>query len=160
MLWGCSDGWQTVQPDPGSGLKAITQRCIAEPAYLPDMPISASQMQDYLARKFGPGLHDAAVAQKVTEVLLGQDYPLPAQRAALYRFFVTAPGLKIIPRVRDYAGRSGVGVSLTTDGFTAIWIFDPKTFAYLGSADVVDGKLSSASAVLKVAIVDEAGQRP
>jgi len=80
MLWGCSDGWQTVQPDPGSGLKPVTQRCIATPAYLPHMPASASEMQDYLARNFGSGLHDAAVAQKITEVLLDQD--LPAARAA------------------------------------------------------------------------------
>lgn len=160
MLWGCSNGWQTVQPDPGSGLKSITQRCIAEPVYLPDMPVSSDKMQDYLTRNFGSGLDGAAVAQKATEVLLDQDYLLPAQRAALYRFFVTTPGLKVIPGARDYIGRRGVGVSLTTDGFTAIWIFDPKTFAYLGSVDLVGGKLTSGSAVLKVAIVAKAGQRP
>jgi hypothetical protein len=160
MLWGCHDGWQTVRPDPGSRLKSITQRCAADPAYLPDMPISASGMPSYLARKFGVGLRDAPVAQKVTEVLLDQNYLLPAQRAALYRFFVTLPGLKVVPRVRDYIGRPGVGVSLTTDGFTAMWIFDPKTFAYLGSADLVGRKLSFGSAVVKVAIVDKVGQRP
>ncbi len=160
MLWGCSDGRQTVQPDAGSGLKPVTQRCIAEPAYLPGMPVSAGEMRDYLARTFGPALRDAAVAQKVSESLLDQDYLLPAQRAALYRFFVTVPGLRVISQVRDYVGRSGVGVSLTSNGFTAIWIFDPKTFAYLGNSDVVGGKLSSGSAVLKVAIVKETGQRP
>lgn len=160
MLWGCADGWQTIQPDQGSGLTQITQRCLAQPAYLPDLPVTASEMQEYLARNFGSGLQDAAVAQKLTEVLLGQDYLLPAQRAALYRFFVTTPGLKVIPRIRDYAGRPGIGVSLTTDGFTARWIFDPNTFAYLGSADMAGGKPSFGSAVLTVAIVDEAGQRP
>jgi len=49
---------------------------------------------------------------------------------------------------------------LTTDGFTAIWIFNPKTFAYLGMTDLAGGKLSSGSAILNVVIVDKAGQRP
>jgi hypothetical protein len=160
MLWGCSDGRQTVQPDPGSGLGPVTQPCIAEPAYLPGMPASAGEMQDYLAKTFGAAPRDAAVAQKVTESLLDQDYLLPAQRAALYRFFMTLPGLRVIPRVRDYVGRPGVGVSLTGDGFMAIWIFDPKTFAYLGSTDVTGSKTTSGSAVLQVAIVNNAGQRP
>lgn len=159
MLWGCHDGWQTVRPDPGSGLKSITQRCSADPAYLPNMPTRASEVQRYLARKFGSALRNAAAAQKMTEVLFDQNYLLPAQRAALYKFFVTIPDLKVVPHVRDYIGRPGVGVSLTTGGFTAMWIFDPKTFAYLGSTDLFGGKLSFGSAVLKVAIVGEAGQR-
>ena len=160
ILWGCHGGWQTVRPDPGSGLESITQRCSADPAYLPGMPARASELRSYLARKFGFGLRDAAAAQKVTEALLDQDYLLPAQRAALYEFFVTIPGLKVVPHARDYIGRPGVGVSLTTDGFTAMWIFDPKTFAYLGSTDLAGRQLSFGSAVLGVAIVDEAGQRP
>jgi len=155
-----SDGRQTVQPDPGSGLKQVTQGCIAEPAYLPGMPVSASEIKDYLAKTFRADLSDAAVEQKVTESVLDQNYLLPAQRAALYRFFVTVPGLKVIPQVRDYAGRPGVGVSLTSNGFTAIWIFDPKTFAYLGRTDLTGRKLSSGYAVLKVSVVNEAGQRP
>ena len=160
ILWGCRNGSQTVRPDPGSGLKSITQSCVAAPAYLPDMPARAGDLRSYLARKFGFGLRDAAAAQKVTEVLLDQDYLLPAQRAALYKLFVTIPGLKVVPHVRDYIGRPGVGVSLTTDGFTTMWIFDPKTFAYLGSTDLAGRQLSFGSAVLRVAIVDEAGQRP
>jgi len=160
ILWGCHDGWQTVRPDPGSGLTSITQRCDADPAYLPDMPTRASELGRYLATTFGFGPRDAAVAQKVTEVLLDQDYLLPAQRAALYKFFVTIPGLKVVPRVRDYIGRPGVGVSLTTDGSTAMWVFNPKTFAYLGSTERAGHELSYGAAVLRVAIVDEAGERP
>ena len=56
-------------------------------------------------------------------------------------------------------GRPGVGVSVTTDGFTAMWIFDPNSYAYLGSADLVGGKLSFGFAILKTAIVDRTGQR-
>ncbi len=160
MLWGCSGGWQTVQPDPGSGRTSLTQRCVAEPAFLPGVPATASGMRDYLARNFGSSVRDAAVAEKVTEIMLYQNYLLPAQRAALYQFLVTLPGLKVVPHGRDYAGRPGVGVSLTTGGFTTMWIFDPKTFAYLGDVEQAGGKLISGDAVLKVAIVDEAGQRP
>jgi hypothetical protein len=158
MLWGCHDGWQTVRPDPGSGRKSITQRCVAEPAFLPHMPTRASKMHSYLARKFHVGLHGAAIA-KVTEDLLDQNYLLPLQRAALYKFFVVIPGLKVVHHVRDYVGRPGVGVRVTTHGFTAMWIFDPKTFAYLGSIDLVGRQLSFSSALVKVAIVDKAGQR-
>lgn len=159
MLWGCSNGRQTVQPDPGSDLKRVTQSCIATPAYLAGMPTTASAMGSYLAQTFGSSVRDAAVAQKVTQFVFNQDYLLPAQRAALYRFFVTIPGLKVVPRMRDYVGRPGVGISLTTDGFTVIWIFDPKTFAYLGSTELVGSKFTFGSAVLKTVIVNEAGQR-
>ena len=159
MLWGCRHGWQTVRQDRGSARKSITQRCVSDPAYLPDMPTKASEMRQYLVRKFGAGLRGAAVP-KVTEALLERNYLRPAQRAALYKFFVTIPGLKVVRHVRDYIGRPGLGVSVTTDGFTAMWIFDPKTFTYLGSTDLVGRKLSFGYAVVKVAIVDKAGQRP
>lgn len=159
MLWGCKDGWQTVRPDPGSGRAWITQRCVAQPAFLPGMPASASAMPDFLARQFGPVARDPQVAMKITEYLLGSVYLLPGQRAALYQFFVTIPGLTVVPHVRDYAGRPGVGVSMTRDGFKAMWIFDDKTFAYLGYAEWSGHTEVAAGAVLKVAIVDSAGQR-
>src|SRR5262249_2762777 len=159
MLWGCRHGWQHVRPDPGSGRATITQRCVAEPAYLPGMPTRASHMRSYLNRKFGPGLRSAAVP-KVAEVLLDQNYLRPAQRAALYNFFTTIRGMKVVSGIRDYIGRPGVGVEVTTGGFTAIWIFDSKTYAFLGTTELVNHKVSFASAVVKVAIVDKAGRRP
>jgi hypothetical protein len=160
MLPGCRDGWQTIKPDPGSGLKSLTQRCVAQPAYLKSAPATASQMQAYLVKTFGSGLSDPAVAEKATEFVLSQCYLMPAQQAALFRFFATLPGLKVIAHFRDYAGRQGIGVSLSSGGSATIWIFDPRTFAFLGSTYRLDGKVLDSSAVLKVAIVDQAGQHP
>lgn len=154
VLWGCRHGWQTVRPDPGSGLSSLRQRCVADPGYLPGLPTSLTGLRHYLAKKFGARTHSAAVLSKVTQTLLGQEYLLATQRAALYKFFTTLRGLKVIDQVRDYTGRPGVGVSFSTAGFTAIWIFDHRTFAYLGSTERANGKFIFGSAVLKVAIVN------
>lgn len=158
MLWGCRDGWQTVTPDPGSGVKSLTQPCAATAAYLPGLPAYAGEMRDYLARTYGSA--DTAVVEKVAEDIFDQNYLLPAQRAALYQFFATLPGLKVIQHARDYAGRPGTAVSMTSGADTTMWIFDPKTFTLLGETDLAGGKITNGSAVLEIAIVDQAGQRP
>lgn len=47
------------------------------------------------------------------------DYILPEQRAALYQFMATTPGLIVEPGVRDISGRPGVGVGWSFDGSRA-----------------------------------------
>lgn len=160
MLWGCRDGWQTTRPDPGSGIRSLTQHCTAQPAYLKNAPATAGQVQAYLVRMFGSSVTDTAVAEKAAEDVLSQHYLMPAPQAALFRFFATLPGLKVVPHARDYAGRQGIGVSLTSGGSTAMWIFDRINFALLGWAAHAGGKAVDSAAVLRIAIVDQAGQRP
>jgi hypothetical protein len=51
---------------------------------------------------------------------------VPAQRAALYEFLATMPGLTLERNVKDISGRPGIGVSWSFMGSTAVLIFDPS----------------------------------
>jgi hypothetical protein len=167
MLWGCQNGWQKIQPDPGSGIKWLTERCVAQPAYMPGMPTQASKMKAFLASYFSrqtsqpANLDNPAVMQKLVESLFDQYYLSPRQEAALYQYFATLPGLTVIPHATDDAGRSVIEVSATFPAnqwgpkTTVTWIFDAKTYAYLGF-----GEPAYQSAVLNYTLVDQAGQRP
>jgi hypothetical protein len=46
---------------------------------------------------------------------------------------LTLPGLTVVSHVRDVSGRPGVGVSWSVGNVTVMSIFDPRTFAYLGT---------------------------
>ncbi|WP_437094065.1 CU044_5270 family protein [Streptomyces sp. enrichment culture] len=94
----------------------------------------------------------------------------PEQSAALYRAVARIPGVTIVENAVDAAGRKGVAVAREDpDNPTRDeWIFDKKTFEFLGErsvasedySDVEEGTVTSNTAVLRRAIVDEAGQRP
>jgi hypothetical protein len=64
--------------------------------------------------------------------------------------------------VRDVSGRPGVGVSWSVNNFTVTSIFDPWTFAYLGTTSWAGRTEYSGGswAVLSTAIVDHAGELP
>jgi hypothetical protein len=138
----------------------ITTPCTAVPAYFPDMPTSAGAMASYLQRTQGiqPGnLNDLA---KTVGFMLESDYILPAQRAALYEFLATTPGLIVEHHVRDISGRPGVGVGWSFEGSRAVNIFDPSTYAYLGLTTWGEQGQEGGDALLQVAIVNHPGQRP
>ena len=74
------------------------------------------------------------------------------------------PGFQVIPVMADAIGRDGVGVDWTFEGDTGVVIFDPTTFAYLGTrtwsgpADFTaayDG-----GALVQLAVVSNAGEFP
>jgi hypothetical protein len=60
----------------------------------------------------------------------------PAQRAALYQVAARIPGVELIGRVRDSAGRPGVAVAREDDGVRSTLIFDPQTSALLSEEEV------------------------
>ena len=138
----------------------ITTPCTPQLAYFPDMPASAGAMLGYLERAQGirpDNLNDLA---KTVGYMLESDYILPAQRAALYEFLATTPGLIVEPNVRDISGRPGVGVGWSFEGGRAMNIFDPKTYAYLGLTTWGLAGQQGGDALLRVAIVDHPGQLP
>ena len=138
----------------------LTEPCTAQPGYLPGMPTSAQAMAGYLERTQGirlPNLNDLA---KTVGYLLESDYLRPAQRAALYQFLASTPGLVVEHHVRDVSGRPGVGVGWSFAGGTAMNIFDPATFAYLGlSTRGQHGQLGG-DALVQTAVVNHPGQLP
>jgi hypothetical protein len=86
--------------------------------------------------------------------MLESDYILPAQRAALYEFLATTPGLIVEPDVRDIDGRPGVGVGWSFEGAKAMNIFDPGTYAYLGLTTWSLQGQQGGDALLKTAITN------
>jgi len=60
----------------------------------------------------------------------------PAQRAALYQVAARIPGVVLVGRVRDSAGRPGLAVAREDHGIRFTLIFDPRTSALLSEEDV------------------------
>jgi hypothetical protein len=73
--------------------------------------------------------------------LLREAHTAPAVRAALYEVAADLPGVELVGRVTDGAGRSGIAVAYTSDrGEGAIrqeFIFDPQTAELLGERYVL-----------------------
>jgi hypothetical protein len=60
----------------------------------------------------------------------------PAVRGALYEVAADLPGVELVGRVEDGAGRPGIAVAYTHDGVRQEYIFDPKTAELLGENEV------------------------
>jgi hypothetical protein len=145
---GCRDGRYVSGPDQGGP-------CEADPAYLPDLPEEAESMARYL--NLSNAHQDDAPAENKTNSIakdmwtLGSSrYLRPAQRAALFQAAARIPGITVVDDAVDAAGRTGTGVTWTFGKYSAMWVFDPKTYAYLGSdLDTTEQ-----------AVVNEVGDRP
>ena len=146
-------------PVPMDG-PVVTVPCTAERTYFPDMPTTAAAVGPYLEQTQGIRLNDLNDLSKTIGFMLESDYILPAQRAALYRFLATTPGLTIERHVRDISGRPGIGVVWHFYGSKAMNIFDPRTFAYLGMTTWGEQGQLGGDALVRTAIVDQAGELP
>lgn len=90
--------------------------------------------------------------------------------AALYRAAAKIPGVVVLDHAKDAAGREGIALAHVDQqsGGRTEWIFDPKTYAYLGSRgvqvkqanDIKPGTVLERTAVLERAVVDAQKQRP
>ena len=147
------------KPVPMDG-PLVTTPCTPELAFFPDMPTTAAAMGPYLERTQGVRLNDLNDLSKTVGFMLESDYILPAQRAALYRFLATTPGLTVDRHVRDVSGRPGIGVVWRFYGSKAMNIFDPRTFAYLGMTTWGEQGQVGGAALVQTAVVDRAGELP
>ncbi|MDX5459674.1 CU044_5270 family protein [Micromonospora tulbaghiae] len=152
VLPGCRDG--RAKGYKGGQLMG-TEPCVPEPAYDPAVPTDATAMRAYLDKHRSGEPGDVNAAAKDVLFLL-DSYLRPRSRAALFEAAAATPGLKVVEKATDGAGRSGVGVSWPSPGSPALMVlvFDPRTYAFLG----VGGEAGT-SAVLSVAIVDQVGQK-
>jgi hypothetical protein len=137
----------------------VTVPCTPQPAFLPAMPTIAGAIPAYLAKTQGVRLNDVNDVAKVVGGMFQSDYLLPAQRAALYEFLATVPGLSLERNVKDISGRPGIGVSWSFMGSTAVLIFDPSTYTLLGITTRAQGQVGG-GALLQTAITNQAGQQP
>jgi hypothetical protein len=138
----------------------VTEPCTPQPAFLPAMPTTASAIPAYLAKTQGVRLNDVNDVAKVVGGMFQSDYLLPAQRAALYEFLATVPGLTLERNVKDISGRPGIGVSWSFMGSTAVLIFDPSTYTLLGITTRGAQGQAGGGALLQTAITNQAGQQP
>jgi hypothetical protein len=159
---GCRNGRQLVHPQDNLNAPAVWQSCVPHPAYYPSMPTSPAAMGSYLDKTFGVRPGDPAYQtdmEKGINELLTQAYLSSRQRAALYELMAKTPGITVIPDVADIIGRHGVGVAWPSShgGGRLVIIFQFKTYAELG---VGEQGQKGGSALLKIAIVNKAGQLP
>ncbi|MBM2617847.1 CU044_5270 family protein [Actinoplanes sp. LDG1-06] len=138
--------------------------------YLTGLPTESKAMRDWLytvdagtAAEDGP---DAAAWDKLGETLR-EKYLTPDSRAALYEAAATIPGTILVKRA-DLAGRRGMAVSRLSGPVRFDYIFDARTYEFLGERVVVVGHLkpypkgvvSRYTAQLRTAVVDKVGQLP
>lgn len=100
--------------------------------------------------------------------ILRDDVALPPKlAAAIFMAVATLPGTFVLPHVVDAAGRPGIAVAMQEFGLSTELIFDPHTYLFTGSADVVTssgadagnnpiGTIYFAMAVLRTAITSTA----
>ena len=136
------------------------------PAYVTSLPTDPKAMRDWLYHDPSENGPDATAWTRVGDTLREQ-YLTPAEQAAMFEAAATIPGTTVVKQA-DLAGRKGVAVTRVNGQVRFDYIFDAKTYDFLGERVVVVGNLppyprgavSRWTAQLKVAIVDRPGQLP
>lgn len=96
---------------------------------------------------------------------------MPAElTSALYRAAAKIPGVVVVDDTTDAVGRHGIAIARTdeTSGDRTEWIFDPKTFSYLGertvqmrdAEGVEAGTVTGHTAITERAVVDAMKELP
>jgi hypothetical protein len=172
-----------VPTDPAGLLAHVYAVGAAEPAW-----VSVGTGPDRKPQGFVRLSADQRAFTEVAEILY-QNH-LPAVQAAALRAVGQIPGVQVRRNVADAAGRVGIAVTRTEVGTREELIFDPTAYRYLGhniigaeldlnGAPVVrspnssegtaqvrlgphpkPGEVIYESALLQIAVVDRAGQRP
>ncbi|QNE74084.1 hypothetical protein F0344_05220 [Streptomyces finlayi] len=102
---------------------------------------------------------------------LVREQVMPAElTSALYRAAAKIPGVMVVEKTTDAVGRQGIAIARTDEnsGDRSEWIFDPKTFSYLGErtvqmrdrSGIKAGTVIGHTAITERAIVDEMKERP
>ncbi|WP_116045358.1 CU044_5270 family protein [Amycolatopsis palatopharyngis] len=156
-VYGCQDGKQQV-PKP-TGRPTEETDCEASPAVRTGLPTEPDAMLSYLVdhTKAVPKDQQPLAKYLVKDFLVLQDdlYTEPEARAALFEAFATLPDIATVEDAEDATGRSGIGIKVTGDDDARsshpVLVFDPETYAYLGSSE---------DTVVGVGITDKVGERP
>jgi hypothetical protein len=174
---GCKDG----KNRPTLDRPEIEQECSPYPAYRKDLPTDVDAMVAHVYSAVGtdasPGESPDSAAFRRVGALIAASLPAPPVQALAFEAAARIPGATVLENVSDISGRAGIAVARTDGGVRTELIFDPDTYAYLGSNEVVvednpasfgfapnlglkAGDVLRREAVLRVAVVDRAGQTP
>jgi hypothetical protein len=152
-----------------------TPGSITSPDYhfMETLPTDPDKLLDLLRAAIAPDLKYAPAKHATADDLLWgmlaglatQPVMPPKLAAAVYQAAAKVPGITLVKDVTDAAGRHGIGVShnvVSFDKVTETWIFDPKTYQYLGEREVntKDGSNHGLTALLRYGVVDKIGDLP
>ncbi|WP_331715291.1 CU044_5270 family protein [Micromonospora viridifaciens] len=167
---GTHDGLVRLRPRGSDG--AWEDLPVSAPEMAPAAPVGlpedAAGMREYLYRNS----HGANPPDQQAFITLGdlikESYLPPRVLAAAFQAASGIPGVEVVPNVVDAAGRPGVAVAREDDGLREELIFDARNHRFLGARSVVVGRFEElprgtvryASAVLRLSVVDQVGQRP
>ena len=164
VLPGCRDG----RPNPVAGAAWSNGPCVPQPAYLTGLPTSAPAMLAYLYRN-SQGQNPPAVQAFITAGdLIREAYVRPAALAALFAAVAQIPGVSVAEHAVNAAGQQGVAVQQTFHGISHQLIFNPRTHDFIGERQVAVsassglsvGTVLDSTAILRLAVADQAGQLP
>jgi hypothetical protein len=147
----------------GVHLKCPYQGTVNDPSYrlLQSLPTDPRTLLNLIYKKTsGAGQSPDQEAFTTIGDLLRASIAPPEVSGALFRAAALIPGVTVIPRAVDAAGRPGIAVSFTSGGEQSEWIFNKQTLQMLGELDFVDGTLTSKSAIITRTFVDHPGQVP
>ncbi|MGA4803324.1 CU044_5270 family protein [Streptomyces lavendulocolor] len=153
QVWNSTDGSQgwlidpAVSPPGGEKLDRINEKGERQPAYLnaPTYDYLATLPTDpdaLLAKiyKETEGMGNSPDQQAFTTIgdLLRESLPPAALNTALYKAAAKIPGVVQVKDAVDAVGRHGVAVARMdeTSGARTEWIFDAKTYVYLGERTI------------------------
>ncbi|MET7434551.1 CU044_5270 family protein [Streptomyces flaveolus] len=169
-------GWLNepgYRPKGGITLNSDVERSLNAPSYdylktLPTDP-DALLKKIYEETKGRGNSPDQQAFTTVGDLLKEQLAPAKLN-AALYRAAAKIPGVVVVDHAQDAAGREGIALAHVDQqsGDRTEWIFDRKTYTYLGSRavqvkqvdDIKPGTVLERTAVLDRAVVDAQKQRP
>ncbi|MFB6706795.1 CU044_5270 family protein [Streptomyces sp. NPDC056333] len=178
-VWNSPDGKQGwldepgYQPKGGITLNSDVERTLGGPSYdylktLPTDP-DALLKKIYKETKGQGNSPDQEAFATVGDLLREQLAPAKLN-AALYRAAAKIPGVVVVDHAKDAAGREGIALAHVDQqsGDRTEWIFDRKTYAYLGSRgvqvkqvnEIKPGTVLERTAVLERVVVDAQKQRP
>lgn len=156
MLTPGGDNVPSAKPlTPGSSTPPPLSRCevaipqgkdlpaVASYAGLRTLPASPGALLAYVhahvraAQFFNKDTRAQLTWDAIVEILRDNVAVPPKLAAAIFRAAATLPGTIVLRRVVDAAGRPGIAVAMQDFGLSTELIFDPHTYRFAGSADVV-----------------------
>jgi hypothetical protein len=142
------------------------------PMTTPKLPTDPGALFAYLEKQAagkGNGLH----LEMFTLIgdSLREAYTTPEQRSALYEVAARLPGVELVGKTADHAGRPGVAVAMSdpVNKLREELIFDPRSGALLGEQETTlpgfwnhyaPGTVIGWSVYLRVDVVDRMKERP
>lgn len=106
--------------------------------HLETLPTAPDKMLDWLNKSSEGGKSDAQNSFVLVGDLVRESLVPPKVGAALYRAVARIPGVTLIPNATDAKGRQGIGVGRVDEesGLRDEWVFDKKTYEFLGERGV------------------------